>query len=228
MGYDRAFLVAGIAALAAAGVFFMMRLPGAHLQRPKFVWNKKYKLYYVLAILFGARKQVFMTFGPWVLIRVFEQPATIFAQLWIIGAVLGLFFQPALGKMIDRFGERIILIADSLCVLVVCVGYGYASNLPDRRLALWLLCSCYIFDQLLFGVNMARSTYLAKIVESPTHIAPTLSLGISMDHLVSMSVPIAGGYIWALYGHAAVFMAAAGVALLMLFFSTFIRLPADH
>ena len=93
-----------------------MRLPNAHLQRPKFVWRGRYWLYYALAFLFGARKQVFITFGPWVLIRIFHQPAWIFAQLWIAAAILGVFFQPALGRAIDRFGERTVLLADSPAV----------------------------------------------------------------------------------------------------------------
>jgi hypothetical protein len=72
--YRLAFAVGGVLALAAAVFFALMRMPDAHLRRPHFVWRRQYTLYYVLSVLFGARKQIFITFGPWVLVRVFHQP----------------------------------------------------------------------------------------------------------------------------------------------------------
>lgn len=222
--YQVIFILGGIAALIAAVFLFRMRMPNAHLQRPRFVWNRRYWLYYVLAFLFGARKQVFITFGPWVLIRIFHQPVWIFAQLWIAAAVLGIFFQPALGRAIDRLGERTVLMADSLLILLVCLGYGFAHLLPNHAVALGLLYVCFVGDNLLFGVNMARDTYLSKIVKRPEDLAPTLSLGISINHAVSMSIPAAGGLLWVRYGHPAVFIATAGVAILMGIFTSFVRI----
>lgn len=224
--YRVIFVVGGVVSVAAAFFFWSMRLPEAHLARPKFVWRRAYWLYYVLAFLFGARKQIFITFGPWVLVKIFNQPVYIFAQLWIVASVLGVVFQPWLGHLIDRYGERTVLMADSVCIMVVCLGYGFSSCLSLRWLALGLLFTCFVLDQLLFGVNMARDTYLAKIAVTKEDIAPTLSLGISINHAVSMSVPFLGGLLWMKYGHAAVFMVAAGVAVVMLFFSSLLRIRA--
>ena len=223
--YRSALIIGGRVAIAGGFVFLLMRLPGAHLTRPRFIWNRKYWLFYVLALLFGARKQVFLTFGPWVLVRVFNQPAHIFAKLWIVAAVLGIWIQPWLGKAIDRFGERFILVADSICVLLVCLGYGFSHLIPDKSFALWLLYGCYILDLLLFGVNMARTTYLSKIAVKPEDVSPTLALGVTINHAVSMSLPAVGGLIWMSLGHSAVFMAAAGIAVLMFVFSCMIRTP---
>ncbi len=224
-GYPLIFTMGGMLALIASVFLFKMRMPNAHLQRPKFVWNRHYSLYYILAFLFGARKQVFITFGPWVLIRVFHQPAWIFAQLWIAAALLGIFFQPLLGRAIDRLGERTVLLADSALLLLVCLGYGFAHRLPNQTAALWLLYVCFVGDNLLFGVNMARDTYLSKIALRPDHVAPTLSLGVSINHVVSMSIPALGGLMWMKYGHPSVFIATAGVAVLMAIFSSMIRVP---
>lgn len=223
--YRLIFALGGAAALVAAILLLGIRMPGANLQRPKFIWNRRYQLYYILALLFGARKQIFITFGPWVLVKIFNQPAYIFAQLWIAAALLGVVFQPALGRAIDWFGERKVLMADSVCVFLVCIGYGYAHSITDRSLALSLLYVCFVGDQLLFGVNMARDTYLAKIAVKPEDLSPTLSLGVSINHLVSMSVPAAGGLLWMKYGHPAVFMGAAGIAVLMYFFSRQVCVP---
>lgn len=221
--YRATFLTGGIAAFGAAVMFILMRMPDAHLRRPRFVWNRKYWLFYTLAFLFGARKQIFITFGPWVLVRVFDQPAYVIAQLWIAAAILGIFVQPTLGRVIDRFGERKVLMADSLLVLTVCCGYGLSHLIGDRSMALGVLYACYIGDQLLFGVNMARTTYLSKIAVADAHVAPTLSLGVSINHAVSMSLPALGGIVWMKYGHPVVFLFAGGVALIMLLFSSMIR-----
>ena len=222
-GYRAMFIIGGVVALLAAFVLFTMWMPNAHLQRPKFVFRRQYWLYYTLAFLFGARKQIFITFGPWVLIKIFNQPAYIFAQLWMVAGVLGIFFQPALGRAIDRFGERWVLVVDSGMVFGVCIGYGYAHLIGSHALALGVLYACFVGDLLLFGTNIARDTYLAKIALKPGDVAPSLSLGVSINHVASMSVPALGGLIWMEYGHASVFLAAAGVAVVMLFFSNLIR-----
>jgi len=225
--YRLIFALGGLAAIAASVFLFAMRLPNAHLERPKFIWNHRYWLYYMLAFLFGARKQVFITFGPWVLIRIFHQPAWIFAQLWIVAAVLGVFFQPALGRAIDHFGERAVLLTDSVLILLVCLGYGFAHCLPNPIIALGLLYVCFVADNLLFGVNMARDTYLSKIILQKDHLAPTLSLGITINHLVSMSIPTLGGLMWIRYGHSSVFLATAVIAILMGLFSALVRIPSS-
>lgn len=220
--YSLTFTVAGIAAMCAALAFVRMNLKDAHLRRPRFVLRKKYWLFYMLAFLFGARKQVFITFGPWVLVRIFNQPAFIIAQLLIVAAVIGIFFQPMLGRLIDRIGERRILVLDSICVVGVCLGYGLSHRIGNQQIALYILYACYVGDLLLFGANMARTTYLSRIAEKKEDVSPTLSLGITINHAVSMSVPALGGLLWIHYGHTTVFLAAAGVAVLMMVFSAMI------
>jgi len=158
-----------------------------------------------------------------VLVKVFHQEAVIFAKLWIAAAALGILFQPALGRAIDRFGERKVLMADAVLIFGICLGYGFAHKLGSERLAIGLLYACMIGDQLLFGVNMARDTYLSKIALKPEHVAPSLSLGVSINHAVSMSVPALGGILWMKWGHEWVFVAAAGIAVLMLIFSNGVR-----
>jgi MFS family permease len=226
--YRVIFIIAGITATAAAVVLYFMRLPEAHLQRPKYVFKKEYWLYYTLEFLYGARKQIFITFGPWVLVRIFNQPAYVFAQLFIVASVLGVFFHPWLGRAIDRFGERTILVCNSICIFLICAGYGFAHLLPNQTFALWLLYACLVFDNLLFSVHMARDTYISKIAKTPKDISPTLSMGISINHVVSMSVPALGGIMWWKYGHSSVFIASAGVAVLMCIFSSLVRIPKRY
>lgn len=224
LSYRTIFIMGGSVGLIAAIVIAMMRLPGAHLERPKFVWRKEYWLYYVLSFLFGARKQIFITFGPWVLVKIFHQPVWVFAQLWIAASLLGIFLMPALGRLTDRRGVRFVLVWDGILIFIVCMGYAFAHLLP-ATIALWILYACLVSDQLLFGTGMARDIYLSKIAVKPEHVAPSLSMGISINHIVSMSIPSLGGVIWMEYGHSWVFVAAAGIALLMLFFTRMVKVP---
>ena len=69
-------------------------LPSRGAQRPKLVLKRRYRLYYVLCVFSGARKQVFVTFGPWVLIKVFGEPVTTIANLYVVACVIGILFQP--------------------------------------------------------------------------------------------------------------------------------------
>jgi membrane protein YdbS with pleckstrin-like domain len=70
---------------------------------------------------------------------------------------------------------------------------------------------------------MARDTYMSKIALKPEHVAPSLSLGITINHAVSMSVPALGGLVWIYYGHSWVFIGAGCVAVLMVVFTSMVR-----
>jgi hypothetical protein len=224
--FDSTFYVAAAACAGAAILYSRLRDVGAQTKRPTFVFKRKYWLYYVLNVLFGARKQVFLTFGRWVLVTIFLQPPTTFAKLWIIASIIGIGFTPAVGRLIDRLGERTILMVDSIVLLLVCAGYAGAKHLGlGGSATLVLVCACFVVDQLFFAVGMARDTYMAKIADSPEDLVASLSVGVTINHLVAMSVPSLGGMLWEAHGFESVFVAAAGVALLMMAFSSMVRVP---
>jgi predicted MFS family arabinose efflux permease len=225
VGYDGTFLIAAMAALVAGIILARLRpLPTRSQSRPKLVWKRRYGLFYILYAFSGARKQVFITFGVWVLIKVFEQPAETIAKLWIVAGLIGVVLQPQIGRIIDRFGERAVLMASSLLMIGVCLGYGFARELPLAN-PVSLVYACYVLDNILFSTGMARATYLDKIAESEDDIHASLSLGVTIDHAVSMSVPILGGMLWERYGFPYVFVAAATLAAFNLMAASFVRVP---
>ena len=59
--------------------------------------------------------------------------------------------------------------------------------------------------------NIARSTYLKKIALEPSHITPTLTMAVSIDHIFSISIALLGGLLWRHLGYQSVFI--AGIAL---------------
>lgn len=210
------FGIAGVCALIAAVSLFIIKPKPLATPPQALLLKKKYSLYYVLCILFGARKQIFLTFAPWVLIKMFHCGIDTFAILGIIGTTIGLVFRPLLGKAIDVLGERFVLVTEAIIIFIICIFYAFSPAWFAADIAIMVIFVCYIIDQLLFAVNMARTTYLHSIADNPHEVAPTLSMGVTLDHAVSMIIPIGGGILWAVYGFEWVFLSAAVIALISL------------
>jgi predicted MFS family arabinose efflux permease len=183
----------------------------------KFTLRKEYKLYYWLSILYGTRKQIFLTFAPWVLVTVFKQKTQVLATLLAVGGVIGIFFKPMLGKAIDKLGERVILTSEAVMLVFVCIGYGFAREIFTETAAMFLVFACYILDQLLMSVGMARATYLQKIAVKPEDVTQTLTMGVSIDHIFSIGVAVSGGFIWLKLGYQYVFLLGAIIAVINFF-----------
>jgi predicted MFS family arabinose efflux permease len=225
VSYPVAYTVGAISFLCSAILIFKMTPHKAKSSGKRLFVKKEYTLFYFLSILYGARKQIFITFGPWVLIKVFNQGVTTFAMLGFIIAAIGIFFKPFVGDLIDKKGERFILAAEAILLIAVCMGYAIAGNLGlSLKTALLITAACYILDQLLQAAGMARSTYLKKIAVCPEDVSPTLSMGISMDHVVSMVVPWLGGLVWNVFGYEMVFVLGALIAAGNLFITRYIKI----
>ena len=221
------FFIAALCFLIGAALLRSMT-PGpgtAHSAALRLKMHKRYGLYYWLSILFGTRKQIFLTFAPWVLVTVFHQPTALIATLLTIAGIIGIFFQPILGRAIDRLGERVVLCGEAFLLIFVCAGYGFAGKLFSGTTALVIACACFIVDQLLMSVNMARSTYLKKIAAHPSHITPTLTLAVSLDHVFSITIALLGGVVWAKWGYRTVFLFGSGIAIVNLVSASFITTP---
>lgn len=223
LSYTALFLVAGSFALCASVLVSRFHpLPHRGGQRPKLVLKRRYSLYYLLCTFSGARKQVFITFGPWVLIKIFHQPAYMIALLYMIASAVNVVFQPALGRLIDRWGERRILMLDAVMLIGVCTGYGFSRHQPWLQ-PVYIAYVCYVLDNVLFACSMARATYLDKIAENKPDVHASLSVGVTIDHLVSMTIPFLGGMLWERAGFQYVFVAASCIAACNFVAASFVR-----
>jgi predicted MFS family arabinose efflux permease len=211
-------------ALAAALMFAMkpdaVRRPGNFLKL-----QKEYRLFYILNILSGSRKQIFITFAPWVIVTVFKQPTQTIATLLTIGGIIGILFQSVLGRAIDRYGERLILQLEAVLLVLVCLGYGFSKFLFPAETAFLLICGFYLLDQMLFSVSMARSMYIKKIALDESHVQPALTAGVTIDHVFSISIALLGGVIWNAFGFQYVFLLGIVIAALNFIAASFIRIP---
>lgn len=214
---------AGAFFLAAVLILCMTPHSGKRVGK-RFVLRKEYNVFYGLNILYGARKQIFITFGPWVLIKVFGQGVATFAILSFIIAGVGIVFKPLIGHLIDTVGERFILAGEAVSLIFICLGYafteGLLANLGLGQITLYIICALFVLDQMLASVSMARATYLKKIALSDEDVSPTLSMGMTIDHMVSMFVPWLGGFVWTVMGYEYVFICGAVIATLNLLLTT--------
>ncbi len=225
--FQHTFVITFLGLAVAAALLFSMKPSQPRPARNFLELHREYSLFYILSILYGSRKQLFITFAPWVLVTIFNQPTQIIAQLMLIGGVIGILFQPALGWMIDHLGERTVLASEAILLVLVCFGYGFSKFLLPEGVAFYFVCACYLLDQMLMSVGMARSTYMKKIAMDEGDIQPALTAGITIDHIFSISAALLGGLIWNAFGFQYVFLFGAGIALVNLFFALKVRLPAD-
>lgn len=194
-----------------------------HHEKTKFIFRKEYKLYYILVVLFGAQKQIMMVYGPWVLIELLGKKADTLALLAIAGAFIGIFFIPALGRWLDRFGVKKLLYADGISFVMVYTLFGlltagYVSGvLPTTGWAVFLGYFMVVLDKMSTQMSFIRTVYLKKIAVETSDITPTLSLGMSMDHGVSITCAVLGGLVWGAWGPQYIFFLAAAISLINIY-----------
>jgi predicted MFS family arabinose efflux permease len=225
--YDIFFTLMAACAIVAGMLFKTLRVGNSDVPSRRFVFRRRYGIFYAISALFGIRKQIFFAFGTWVLVDLYKVPVSTIALLYFIAALLGVVFRPLLGDVIDWLGERVVLAADEVLLIGICLAYAFASDLLAHDTALYVLYGAYILDHLLFALRIARTTYLKKIAEDPSHITPTISLGITIDHLVAMTLPVLSGYIWEAFGYRWVFILAGTIALVGFFVCLQIRTPEE-
>ena len=228
MTFQHTYILAAIGFLTASVLLFSMQ-PGQPKPAGKFMrLHREYRLYYLLAVLYGSRKQLFITFAPWVLVTVFKQPTQTIATLMTIGGVIGILFQPFLGWAIDRLGERTILASEAVLLVFVCFGYGFSKSLFEPQTAFLIACFCYLIDQMLMSVSIARSTYIKKIALDPDDVQPALTASVTIDHIFSISVALIGGLIWNKFGFQYVFLMGVFIAAINFFTALRVKVPQQN
>jgi len=225
LGFAALFLAA--AAILAGGAVVCARLPRVASDEPVagarrsplrlfvdlLARRPEYRLYYLLCALFGARKQIFLTFAPWLLVSEYGQTAPQLALGFGISAAFGIALRPLLGRWIDWSGERAVILVESALVAAMCAAYAAVPLAAPRAVAVVVLYGLYVLDDILFFLYISRTTYLSRIARSLHEVAPSVALGGTIDHVASMLVPLGAGLLWIEVGPWSVFAAATVLAL---------------
>jgi MFS family permease len=209
------YYVAAAMGLLAAGC--CLGIPrGIRTQGPRLVFRRRYGLYYLLCFLEGWRKQIFICFAPFLLVQKCGTPLTTILALNAVVQIIGCVTGPMVGRLIDRVGERRVLVFYFACLTSFFVGYARIET-P------WLLYALFVADSSFFVFAMALNTYVNRLVVERER-TPTLSMGVAMNHAAAVSMPLVGGALWVTLGPQWTFLAGALAAALSVIVA--LRVPA--
>ncbi len=213
----------------AASMLLSLRITGSSetdKSKRRFYFRKKYTKYYMLEVFYGARKQVFFTFGPYVLILFYGASATVISLLFAVSAVSCYFLAPVVGKIIDKLGYKIVMISDTLILVIVCFFYGFAHHIFPMQVAFVVCCVNYVLDSIISLASMASNVYVQDISDSPEETRATISTGISVNHLITILIALFGGWIWQSLGIETLFILSAVLGLCNSAYAATIKTPA--
>ena len=167
----------------------------------------------MLEVFYGARKQVFITFGPYVLVLFYGADAATISLLFAVSAVAGFFAAPVVGKIIDKFGYKVVMISDTLILVIVCFFYGFAHYLFPMNVAFIVCCVNYILDSVISLVSMASNVYVQDLSDNQDEVKATISTGVSVNHVITIFIALFGGWIWQSLGIETLFIISAFLGL---------------
>ncbi|HOO78310.1 MAG TPA: MFS transporter [bacterium] len=192
------------AAVAAAGVRAWFREPAEHGGVPqlrRLLFRRRYLLYYVLSFLAGARRQIFVCFAVFLLVKRHGFQVEWVAGLFIVNNVLTYLVLPRISRGIARFGERAMLTLEYSSLTLIFLGYALLDN-P------WAAAVLYLLDHVFFGFTIGINTYLQKVAD-PAEVTPSVSTGFAVNHISAVIVPAFGGALWMLNWRIPFLMGAA-------------------
>jgi MFS family permease len=175
----------------------------------RFYFHKKYTKYYMLEMFYGARKQVFFTFGPYVLILFYKADAAMISLLFAISAVTCFFASPVVGKIIDRIGYKTVMVADTLILVIVCFAYGFAHRIFPENVSFVICCCAYVLDAVISLASMASNVYVQDLADTQEEVKATISTGVSINHVITVFIALFGGWIWQTLGMELLFVLSA-------------------
>jgi len=204
------------AVLAGVSALYSLRISGrseADATKRRFYFHRKYGKYYMLEMFYGARKQVFFTFGPYVLILFYGANAAMISLLFAVSAIACFFASPVVGRIIDRLGYKVVMVSDTLILVVVCFFYGFAHHLFPHNIAFIICCINYVLDAVISLASMAANVYVKDLADNEQEVKATISTGVSINHVITIFIALFGGWIWETLGIETLFIASAVLGL---------------
>ena len=207
-------LAAGLLCLSMLCAFKISGKSQTDSHRRRFYFHKKYTKYYMLEMFYGARKQVFFTFGPYVLILFYGADAATVSLLFAVSAIACFFASPIVGRIIDKVGYKTVMVTDTLILVIVCFFYGFAHHIfPNKNIAFLVCCVNYVLDAIISLASMASNVYVQELSDSQDEVKATISTGVSINHVITIFIALFGGWIWQTLGIETLFIASAVLGL---------------
>lgn len=221
MSYTGIFMVVG-GIVFIAGIWAMFQDPthaAVPPQKLRMFLKRRYWLYYLLTFMSGARRQIYMVFSMFLMVKVFGFSVQVITLLFIINNLINWIINPMIGRAINAFGERTLCTVEYAGVIMIFLTYAYTSSK-------WVVAVMYVLDYILYNFSVAIRTYFQKIAH-PEDIAPTSAVGFTINHIAAVFLPALGGYLWMLDYRIPFFMGAA-LGLVSLILAQCIRVPVPQ
>ena len=202
--------------LAGISLIFTLRLTGRSAtdkSKSRFYFHKKYTKYYMLEMFYGARKQVFLTFGPYVLILFYGASTAVVSLLFAVSAIACFFAAPVVGRIVDKVGYKTVMVADTLILVIVCFFYGFAHHIFSMNVAFIVCCINYVLDAVISQASMAANVYVQDLADNQDEVKATISTGVSINHVITIFIALFGGWIWQTLGIETLFIVSAVLGL---------------
>ena len=168
----------------------------------------------MLEMFYGARKQVFFTFGPYLLILYYGANAATISLLFAVSAIASFLASPVVGRIIDKMGYKVVMVSDTLILCIVCFFYGFAHHLFPKDVAFIICCVNYVLDAVISLASMAANVYVKDLADNAEEVKATISTGVSINHVITIFIALFGGWIWETLGIETLFMLSAVLGLL--------------
>ena len=183
-------------------------------QRKKMILRKRYWLFYALTFMSGARRQIFVAFAVFLLVQKFQFSIREITILFLINNVINYFLNPMIGRAINRFGERKVLSIEYITLIFVFIAYAYSHSKA-------VVALMYIIDFVVFNFSIGIKSHFQKIAD-PRDIAGSMAMGVTINHISAVIIPIAGGLVWML-DYKIPFIAGAAMSIISLTLVQFIK-----
>ena len=216
LSYGRIYMVLG-GLIVLGGAFCLFQDPtdrSVPPQRKKMVFRRRYWLFYLLTFMGGARRQIFMAFAVFLLVKKFGYTVQEVTALFIVNNVINYFASPLIGRAINRFGERKVLSLEYGGLIGIFLVYAYT----DSRIWAGVM---YVLDFILFNFAIAIRSYFQKIGD-PRDVAPTMAVGFTINHVAAVVIPAVGGALW-MVDYKIPFIGGAAMSLVSLVLTQCIR-----
>ncbi len=209
--------IAGVLIIAAAVV--LTRLPKnigeTTKNQPRLLFRWRYWLYYVLLLFEGSRTQVFSAFNIMVLVYNYSLSALQISFLLLASSFVNFLLTPRIGLILDVLGERTTLTVGYVALALCFVGYALVDNV-------WFLCVMVVFINLLVTLSIGLSTYVNRIAP-PEELTPTLSTGVSVNHITSVGMSFLAGFLLPIVGYKVLCWGVVAIVLLSVPFTLAMR-----
>jgi len=209
LSFKTMYLTFGIPIVIIA-IFAFMQNPSRvdiPIQHKQMIYRKKYWLFYTLTLLAGARRQIFMAFAVFLLVKKFDYTVYEVAALFLFNNIINYFLSPFIGRCIVKYGEHKVLSLEYSALVFVFIGYALVE---DKYIAALL----YILDHVFFNMAIGIKTFFQKIAD-PKDIAPSMAVGFTINHIAAVMLPVAGGLLW-LIDYKIPFFAGAALSVISL------------